>query len=178
MRITMFAFYSKSHQIGVYGRRCWTLSPRCDGRTVPAGNSKQCHKFTSWEWFVHVVTLLCFSWKRRELLWDDDVKSKSVCFQIQECLSLGIRNKQCNSFACVLIQGTREMSAYFCTYYELIITTRLFFKDILKIFSLTKQSMIGKANKSVFKGLLSYYPYCNWLLQALMMDEHIRTARI
>lgn len=38
--------------------------------------------------------------------------------------------------------------------------------------------MIGKANKSVFKGLLSYHPYHNWLLQALMMDEHIRTARI
>lgn len=67
---------------------------------------------------------------------------------------------------------------FFRTYYELINTTRLFFKAILKIFSLRKLSIIGKANKSVFKGLLSYYPYCNWLLQALMMDEHIRTARI
>lgn len=67
---------------------------------------------------------------------------------------------------------------FFCTYYELIITTRLFFKVILKIFSLRKQSVIGKANKSVFKDLLSCYPYCNWLLQALMMDEHIRTACI
>ena len=66
----------------------------------------------------------------------------------------------------------------FHTYYELIITTRFFFKVILKIFSLRKQQMIGKANKSVFKGLLSYHPYHNWLLQALMMDEHIRTARI
>lgn len=34
--------------------------------------------------------------------------------------------------------------------------------------------MIGKANKSEFKGLLSYHPYHNWLLQALLMDEHIR----
>lgn len=34
--------------------------------------------------------------------------------------------------------------------------------------------MIGKANKSEFKGLLSYHPYHNWILQALMMDEHIR----
>lgn len=66
----------------------------------------------------------------------------------------------------------------FCTYYKLIITTRLFFKVILKIFSLRKQQMIGKANKSVFRDLLSYHPYHNWLLQALMMDEHIRTARI
>lgn len=34
--------------------------------------------------------------------------------------------------------------------------------------------MIGKANKSEFKGLLSYHPYHNWLLQALLMDERIR----
>lgn len=124
-------------------------------------------------------TLLHFHTPGSELLWEGDVKLKSVCFQIQECLSLEISNKLCNSFACMLIQGTREMSAcFFRTYYELINTTRLFFKAILKIFSLRKQSIIGKANKSVFKGLLSYYPYCNWLLQALMMDEHIRTARI